>query len=248
MKACRPNMAFKWPAFPCFAASISIGIGRCVSAGAGSVKPSGASKMALEAKAPQPIANLRRVNIMKLVPAPRDLLRCRLARGGAESALDVIDDDLLEISGQRRAAERHGLFAVDKNRRGRLLAGARQRNADIGMFGLAWAVDDAAHHRDVEALHARVKRLPFRHRVVDEALDVGGELLKGGRGRAAAAGAGRDQRHECAQTYGLQQFLSDLHLERTIAIWFRGERNADRVANALLEQDADCRRRRHDAL
>ncbi|MFZ2076909.1 MAG: hypothetical protein WAV38_09750 [Xanthobacteraceae bacterium] len=49
-----------------FAASISVGIGRCVSSGAGSVKPSGASRMAREAKAPQPIANLRRVNIMKI--------------------------------------------------------------------------------------------------------------------------------------------------------------------------------------
>src|SRR6516164_3883283 len=177
-----------------------------------------------------------------------DLLRRRLAGGRSESALNVIDDDLLEISGQRRAAKRHGLFAVDKNRRGRLFAGTRQRNADIGMFGLARPVDDAAHHRDVETLDARITRLPFRHRVADEALDAGGELLKCRRGRAAAAGAGRDQRHECAQAQSLQQFLSDLYLERTIAIRLRSERNANRVANALLKQDADCRRRCHDAL
>jgi len=69
-------MAFKWMAFPCFAASISIGIGRCVSAGAESVKPSGASRMPLDARAPQPIAKLRRVNIMKLVPVPHRLSSC----------------------------------------------------------------------------------------------------------------------------------------------------------------------------
>src|SRR5215472_8999750 len=78
----------------------------------------------------------------------RDLFRRCLAGGRSEAALDIIDDDLLEIGGQHRTAERHGLFAVDKNRRCRLLASARQRNADIGVFGFAWTVDDAAHHRD----------------------------------------------------------------------------------------------------
>src|SRR5262249_49944461 len=116
----------------------------------------------------------------------RDLFRRRLAGGRSEAALDIIDNDLLEIGGQRRTAERHGLFAVDKNRRGRLLVGARQGNADIGMFGLTWTVDDAAHHRDVKTLDARIARLPFRHRVADEALDVCRELLKCSRGGAAA--------------------------------------------------------------
>src|SRR6516165_3135745 len=153
----------------------------------------------------------------------RDLFRRRLAGGRSEAALDIINDDLLEIGGQRRTAERHGLFAVDKNRRCRLLAGARQRNADIGVFGFAWTVDDAAHHRDVEALDAWIARLPFRHRVADEALDASRELLKCSRSGTAAAGAGSDKRHECAQAQGLQQFLRDLHLERTIAIGLGGE-------------------------
>ena len=73
-------MAFKWTAFPCFAASISFGIGRSVPTGAGSVKPNGASRMALDAKAPQPIANLRRVNVMKLVPVPHRISSCLLRR------------------------------------------------------------------------------------------------------------------------------------------------------------------------
>jgi hypothetical protein len=58
-------MTFKLTAFPCFAASISIGIGKCVRAGTGSLKPKPASKMALDAKAPQPIAKWRRVNIVE---------------------------------------------------------------------------------------------------------------------------------------------------------------------------------------
>src|SRR5262249_21192420 len=67
----------------------------------------------------------------------RDLFRRRLAGGRSEAALDIIDNDLLEIGGQRRTAERHGLFAVDKNRRGRLLAGGGRGNADVGMVRLA---------------------------------------------------------------------------------------------------------------
>ena len=49
-----------------------------------------------------------------------------------------------------RAAQRHGLAAVDEDRSGRLLAGARQRNPDIGVLRLARSVHDAAHDRDVE--------------------------------------------------------------------------------------------------
>src|SRR5215472_12638333 len=192
---------------------------------------------------------LLRVRIANKKPAARPAfmfnLRALLRRGlagCAESALDIIDDDLLEIGSHGWAAQGHGFFAVDEYRRGRLLAGARQGNSDIGVLGLARAVDDAAHHRDVETFHARITRLPLRHRVADEALDGGGELLERRRGGTAATGAGGDQRHECAQTERLQQFLRDLDLERTIAIWLGRERNADRVANALLKQHTDRRR------
>ena len=43
-----------------------------------------------------------------------------------KASLDVVDDDLLKVGGNRRATQCHGLLAVDKDRRRRLLAGARQ--------------------------------------------------------------------------------------------------------------------------
>ena len=68
------------------------------------------------------------------------------------------------------------------------------------------------------------------------------------RRRASAAGTGGDQRHEGAETHGLQQFLRDLDLERAVAPRLRGERDADGVADALLQENAHGGRRGDDAL
>ena len=115
-------------------------------------------------------------------------------------------------------------------------------------FALARPVDDAAHHRDVEAFDAGIARLPFRHRFANEVLDAGGELLERRRGGAAAAGAGGDQRHEGAQAQRLQQFLADFHFQRAVAVRLGRQRDADGVADALLQQHAHRRRRGDDAL
>src|SRR3954453_14230436 len=45
--------------------------------------------------------------------------------------LDVVEDDLLEVLGKRRAAQGHGLAAIDEHRSRRLLARSGQRDADI---------------------------------------------------------------------------------------------------------------------
>ena len=79
-------------------------------------------------------------------------------------------------------------------------------------------------------------------------LDVLGELLEDGRGRAPAAGAGRDHRHEGAEAHRLQELLRDLHLARAVAAGLGRERDADRVADPLLQQDAQRRRGGDDAL
>src|SRR6185436_5565127 len=156
-------------------------------------------------------------------------IRKFLGRRGsrAPSALDVVDHHLLEVGGERRAAQRCSLFAVDKDRGGRLLAGARQRNADIGMLALPRPIDDATHHRNVERLDARIALLPLGHRFADESLNLGCQLLEGGRRRAPAAGAGRDQRHKSPQAHRLQQLLPDLDLAGAVAVRLRGERDAD---------------------
>src|SRR5574338_282320 len=90
-------------------------------------------------------------------------------------------------AGTRRSAVRRGGGAealVDV-----VLDGARQADADVGVFALAGAVDDAAHHRDLQVLDPGVAALPHRHLRAQEVVDLLGELLERGAGRAAAAGA-----------------------------------------------------------
>src|SRR5438105_15637228 len=100
----------------------------------------------------------------------------------SEAPIDIIDHQLFEISGDSGAAQRHRLLAIDEHRSRRLLAGAGERNPDVGVFRFTRSVDDAAHDRDVERLDAGITALPLRHRGMDEALDVASELLKSGRG------------------------------------------------------------------
>jgi hypothetical protein len=130
----------------------------------------------------------------------------------------------------------------------RRLAGTGQRDADVGVLGLAWAVDDAAHHGEVEGLDARILLAPNKHALALIGLDLAGELLEHGRGGAPAAGAGRDGRHERAQPHGLQNLLRHPHLLRAVAARLRGKRDADRVADALLQQDAHAGGGGDDAL
>ena len=116
------------------------------------------------------------------------------------------------------------------------------------MLGFAGAVDDAAHDGDVEGFDAGILRLPARHFLADEILDRARQFLERGRGGAAAARTGRNQRHEGAEAHGVQQFLRDLNFQRAVAAGLGGERNADGVADTVLQQDAECGRGRHDAL
>ena len=74
----------------------------------------------------------------------------RRLRARAVALVDVVDHQRLEVGGDVGAAQGAELLAVDEHRRGRRFAGARQRDADIGVLGFAGAVDDAAHDRDVE--------------------------------------------------------------------------------------------------
>ena len=78
------------------------------------------------------------------------------------------------------------------------------------------------------------------------ALDVARELLEHRRGRAPAAGAGGDLRREDAEAHRLQQLLRDPHLLRAVAAGLGRQRNADRVAETLLQQHAERGRRGDD--
>src|SRR5678816_4515298 len=120
--------------------------------------------------------------------------------GRAESLLDVVLDQRVELVGDVVAAQGQRLHAVDEDRRRRRLAGARQADADVGMLALAGAVDDAAHDRDLHLLDARIARLPYRHLRAQVVVDLLGELLECRARRPAAARARRDAWVERAQS------------------------------------------------
>src|SRR4249920_2726773 len=84
---------------------------------------------------------LRRTRIYSYIFRPRRR---------APAPFDIVDHHLLEVGAERGPAQGGGLLAVDKHRSGRLLAGAGQRDPDIGMLGFPGAVHDAAHDRNGE--------------------------------------------------------------------------------------------------
>src|SRR5260221_101912 len=62
-----------------------------------------------------------------------------------------------------------------------------------------------------------------------------------------AARPGRHQRHEDTEAHGLQDFLRDLDLLGAVAAGLGRERDPNRVADALLQQDAQGGRGRDHA-
>ena len=127
------------------------------------------------------------------------------------------------------------LLAVDEHR-GRALAGAGQADADVGMLALARAIDDAAHHRDVHALYTRIAALPDRHLLAQPGLDAVGQFLEQSAGGPAASRAGGDLWGEGAQAQRLKHLLAGHDLVGARLVRARGQRGADRVADAFLQQ------------
>src|SRR5262249_59104472 len=93
-----------------------------------------------------------------------------IAPDAAKTPRHIALDDLLELAGDVRPAQCHGFLAVDEHRRRRGLARAGQRNADVGVLGLARTVDDAAHDGKVERLYPGVLPAPAGHALPPEPL------------------------------------------------------------------------------
>src|SRR5215470_2569931 len=174
--------------------------------------------------------------------------RARLLFRDGVALRDVIVEDLEELGHDTVALERELEGAVYEYGRLGLLEGAGQGDADVRVLALARTVDDASHYRDVQLLDACVLRLPYRHLLTEIALDLLRHLLEERGGRAPAAGARRDLRDEVAKAHGLEDLLGDLHLFGPIAARLGRERDADGVADAVLEQDGEPGRAGHDAL
>src|SRR5579862_6526690 len=153
--------------------------------------------------------------------------------------VDVVVDELLEFARELvvRAAQRFHVLAVNIDGTVRRLARAGQADADVRGLRLAGSVDDAAHDRQRHRLDALVRRLPLRHLVADVALDLLGELLERAARRAPAAGTRGDAGRKRSEAERLQQLARGVHLFASIAARPRRQRDADRVADALVQQD-----------
>src|SRR5690606_21245491 len=118
------------------------------------------------------LTSRRRARTWRAVPGPGSGPPARIA------LLDVGVDQRHELAGDVLAPQRELLLAVHEHRRRRCLAGARQRDADVGVARLAWPVDHAAHHRKGEVLRARMGDAPLRHLRAHVPLDCLGKFLE----------------------------------------------------------------------
>src|SRR3569832_931386 len=102
-------------------------------------------------------------------------------------AAHKVFDEGLEFFGYFLAFKRHRLFAVDVYRRDRHFALTWQRDADIGMLGLARAVDLATHHRHLHGFDAGILAAPHGLLGTQIGFDILRQFLEYGGGGAAAA-------------------------------------------------------------
>jgi len=153
---------------------------------------------------------------------------------------DVGVDEILEGGGEFVVGAFEGdvFFAVDVNGAARGFAGAGKADADVGGFRFAGAVDDAAHDGEGHGFHALVLILPGGHHFANVVLGAFGEFLERGAGGASAPGASGDAGRERAQAEGLEKFAGGVDFFAAIAAGTRRERNANGVADAVIEQDS----------
>src|SRR5690348_11829214 len=162
--------------------------------------------------------------------------------GGATGIFrnDIVVKQFLKLRGELvvGALERGEFLAINIYGAAGLFPRSRHGDADIRGFRFARAIDDAAHHGELQFLDAFELSLPLRHFVANILLDALGKLLKCGARRAAAARAGGDARGERAQAEGLEKFARGIDFLAAIASGAGSERDANRVADTLAEQDA----------
>src|SRR5215470_3526592 len=174
--------------------------------------------------------------------------RARLLFRDGVALRDVIVEDLEELGHDAVALERELEGAVYEYGRLGLLEGAGQGDADVRVLALARTVDDTPHYRDVQLLDACILQFPHRHLLAEVGLDLLRHLLEERGGCAAAAGARRDLRDEVAKAHGLEDLLGDLHFFGPVAARLGGERDADGVADTILQQNGKPGGAGHDAL
>lgn len=73
-----------------------------------------------------------------------------------KALMHITGNNILELFRNPLALERYVTLAIDEYWCHRLLARARQADANISMLAFTGAIHHAAHHRDSDVLHAGV--------------------------------------------------------------------------------------------
>ena len=159
-------------------------------------------------------------------------------------AVDVGLNQGLKFFRDAIALEGDRFDAIFINRSHGIFTGSWQADANIGVLAFAGSVNNATHNGNLHVLDTVINALPFRHLVPDVALDVLGELLEVGAGCPTASGACRHQRKERSETHGLENLLRhDDFLCTVIELRLWGQRDANRISDALLQQNGERRAR-----
>ena len=105
----------------------------------------------------------------------------------------------------------------------------------------AGAVDYASHDCDFHFFDAGIAVFPGGHLLAQVGLNLLGHFLEEGAGKcsAAASGAGCDLRGEAANAERLQNLLCDTDFFGAVAAGGGRKRNANGIADAFLQQNAE---------
>src|SRR5690349_1011990 len=141
----------------------------------------------------------------------------------------VIEDNLLELLRDPVAFKRHGLLAIDVDRRNGYLSGPGKADPDVGHFRFAGTVHHASHHGDRHVLDTVIALAPTGHLSAQIGLDLVGQFLEKFALCPAASRTRAYERRERAESHGLQDLLCDGHLARAVAVGLRREGDANRV-------------------
>src|SRR5215472_1064431 len=79
------------------------------------------------------------------------------------AGVNVLVENFDKLGDNAVAFQRRHQPSVDKDRRFGFLEGAGKRNADVGVFGFARAVDYASHYRQLKLLYAWILFFPYWH-------------------------------------------------------------------------------------
>src|SRR5260370_7735278 len=150
--------------------------------------------------------------------------------------LDILIQNHLELLDDPVALQRSEQLATDVHRSLWRLKRSRQRDADIRVLALARPIHDAAHHRELQLLNARILFLPLRHLLHEIALNPLCQFLEVGRSRASTTRAACDLWHEAPDSERLQNLLPTPNPLRAIPPPSRPHAHANPIPNPPTNQ------------